>query len=215
MRLRDLKIIKVAGVYTSVPAVSIRAIGFGIQTSILLREARLDLLESRYIDPVVWEQCYKRYRNAPTGASHTFLFNRTGERPKAGGCLLSIVLIKDGKSWQVMITSRAIEASMAMLADIAFIRRCLARLSNDLGLALDLERLPMHWHIGLVHQNRVFVPVFFYDVWGPAGLKHWLHRRPRSEWELICQEHTVKMMAGDGVTGARASWGKRLAKWCA
>jgi len=216
MRLRNLKIIKVAGVYTSTPMISIHAIGFGLpEDSVLLRDQRLDLLESRYIDPQVWETCYQRYLAAPKGVSHTFLFNRTGDRPKAGGCLLSIVMIREGKGWRAMVTSRAIEATMAMLADIAFVRRCLVRLSDDLGLALDLERLPVSWHIGIVHQNRVFVPVFFFDVFGAAGLKRWLRRRPRSEWELICQEHTVKMMNGDGVTGARASWGRRLAKWCA
>jgi hypothetical protein len=215
MGLSGLKIIKVAGVYTYRSLVTIKATGFGLpKESVLLREQRLGLLRSRYVDPEVWQACIDRFKAAPTSVSHTFLFNRKGPRPKAGGCLLNIVLIREGKkSWKAMVTSRAIEVTMAMLADIAFVRQCLVELCDELKLELDVEGLPILWSIGVMHQNRVFVPVFFYDVGGAKGVHDWMQRRPRNEWEKVCQDHTVKMVRGDGVTGARKSWGKRLRKW--
>src|SRR5690606_11865325 len=197
--------------YTSRTRVSLHAKGFGLPDDlVLLRDARVRLLEDRYIEQATWDRCYQRYRTQPKGASHTFLFNRQGDRPKAGGCLLSIVLAKATGGYEVMVTSRAIEATMAMLADIAFVRHVLNKINTELGVGLDLETLEISWHIGVMHQNRVFVPVFHYEVYGAAGLRRWLRRKPRNRWEQVCIEHTKKMILGEGVTGARALWGRRL-----
>lgn len=214
MRLDGLKIVASAGVYTSRTRVVINAKGFGAPyESVLLRPQRIKLLRDRYLDPEVWERCYERFRSQPKGASHTFLFNRTGDRPKAGGCLLSIVLCKADKDYEVMVTSRAIESTMAMLADMQFIYECLQQIKEDLGLVLDLDTCYITWNIGVVHQNRVFVPVFYYDTRGATGFRRWLKQKPGNRWEEICIEHSIKMVRGEGVTGARASWGKRLKEW--
>lgn len=214
MTLDGLKIVASAGVYTSRTRVILNATGFGAPyESVLLRDARINLLRDRYLDPEVWEQCYKRYHSQPKGASHTFLFNRKGDKPKAGGCLLSIVLCKADKDYEVMITSRAIESTMAMLADMQFVYECLCQIKQDLGLVLDLETCKITWCIGVVHQNRVFVPVYFYDVYGARGFRKWLDSTPRNRWEQVCIEHSVSMVRNEGVTGARAMWGKRLKEW--
>lgn len=207
-----LKIIKVAGVYTSIPQVTIHAQGFGLpESSVLLRDKRVDLLEQRYINDEVWEACKQRFHRAASSATHVFRFERTGKGPKAGGCLLSVVLIKEGKRYRVMITSRAEEATMAMLADIAFLERTLDNLARDLNISNDWHEIT--WHIGLTHQNRVFVPVYMFDVYGARGFHRWLKRKPRNEWERVCIEHTHKMLTGEGVTGARKLWGRRLKEW--
>lgn len=214
MQLDGLKVVASAGVYTSRTRVVLNAKGFGAPyESVLLRGARIELLRQRYVDPETWEQCYKRFHSQPKGASHTFLFNRKGDRPKAGGCLLSIVLCKADKDYEVLITSRAIESTMAMLADMQFIYECLVQIKEDLGIVLDLDACLITWSIGVVHQNRVFVPVFFYDVRGARGFRKWLASTPRNKWEKICIDHAVKMVHNDGVTGARAMWGKRLKEW--
>lgn len=212
--MNGLKIVASAGVYTSRTRVSLHAKGFGLPDDLaLLREARVKLLVDRYIEPVTWERCYQRYRVQPKGASHTFLFNRQGDRPKAGGCLLSIVLAKASGGYEVMVTSRAIESTMAMLADIAFVRHVIEKLNADLNVGLDPEALEISWHVGVMHQNRVFVPVYFYEVYGAAGLKRWLRSKPRNRWEEVCIEHSKNMIRGKGVTGARALWGRRLRDW--
>lgn len=209
-----LKIVASAGVYTSRTRVSLNAKGFGLPSDlVLLRDARVRLLEDRYIEPGTWERCYQRYRSQPKGASHTFLFNRQGDRPKAGGCLLSIVLAKATGGYEVMVTSRAIEATMAMLADIAFVRHVLHKINTDLGVGLDIEALDISWHVGVMHQNRVFVPVFFYETYGASGLRRWLRRKPRTRWEEVCIDHSKNMIRGKGVTGARELWGRRLREW--
>lgn len=214
MELDGLKIVAAAGVYTSRTRVILQAEGFGAPyESCLLRPARIKLLRDRYLDPDIWERCYARFRSQPKGASHTFLFNRTGDRPKAGGCLLSIVLCKADKDYEVMITSRAIESTMAMVADMQFIFECLTQIKEDLGLVLDLDTCKITWAIGVVHQNRVFVPVFYYDTRGARGFRKWLDQEPSNKWGGICRDHAVKMVNGDGVTGARAMWGKRLKEW--
>lgn len=215
MTMAGLKVVASAGVYTSRTRVSLHAKGFGLpEHLVLLREARVRLLEDRYLEPDTWRRCYERFRTQPKGASHTFLFNRQGDRPKAGGCLLSIVLAKATAGYEVMVTSRAIESTMAMLADIAFVRHVLGKLNTDLGLGLVVEDLQISWHIGVMHQNRVFVPVYYYEVYGAAGFRRWLKSRPRNEWERICVEHSKAMVLGRGVTGARALWGRRLKEWC-
>lgn len=214
MVMPELKIVASAGVYTSRTRVSVHATGFGLpENLVLLRDARIRLLSDRYIEPDTWARCYERFRTQPKGASHTFLFNRQGNRPKAGGCLLSIVLAKATGGYEVMVTSRAIESTMAMLADIAFVRYVLTKIDTDLGLGLDVEQLQISWHIGVVHQNRVFVPVFYYEVYGAAGLKRWLRSKPRSRWERVCIDHSKNMIRGEGVTGARELWGRRLREW--
>lgn len=214
MQMDGLKVVASAGVYTSRTRVSLTAKGFGLPGDlVLLRDARIKLLEDRYIEPTTWARCYERFRSQPKGASHTFLFNRLGDRPKAGGCLLSIVLAKASAGYEVMVTSRAIEATMAMLADIAFVRHVLEKINVELGLDLILEDLEISWHIGVMHQNRVFVPVYYYEVYGAAGLKRWLRRRPRNKWEQICIDHSKNMIRGKGVTGARELWGRRLREW--
>lgn len=214
MSMDGLKIVASAGVYTSRTRVSLHATGFGLPDDlVLLRDARVRLLEDRYIEPVTWERCYQRYRAQPKGASHTFLFNRQGDRPKAGGCLLSIVLAKATGGYEVMVTSRAIEATMAMLADIAFVRYVLDKIKSELGVDLDLEHLQISWHIGVMHQNRVFVPVFYYEVYGASGLRRWLRRKPRTRWEKVCIDHSKDMIRDKGVTGARELWGRRLRQW--
>jgi hypothetical protein len=214
MQLDGLKVVASAGVYTSRTRVVLNATGFGAPfESVLLRDKRIDLLRERYVDPDTWDQCYKRFHSQPKGASHTFLFNRKGDRPKAGGCLLSIVLCKADKDYEVMITSRALEATMAMMADMQFIYECLVQIKKDLGLVLDLDTCKIMWCIGVVHQNRVFVPVFFYDTRGATGFRKWLKSKARNKWEQINIDHAVKMVRNEGVTGARAMWGKRLRKW--
>lgn len=206
-----LKIVASAGVYTSRTRVSLHATGFGLPDDlILLRDARVKLLADRYIEPTTWERCYQRFKSQPKGASHTFLFNRQGDRPKAGGCLLSIVLAKATGGYEIMVTSRAIESTMAMLADIAFVRHTLVKINTDLGIGLDLEHTEISWHIGVMHQNRVFVPVFYYEVYGAAGLRRWLRSKPRNRWEEVCITHSKDMIRGKGVTGARELWGRRL-----
>jgi hypothetical protein len=215
MKMDGLKIVASAGVYTSRTRVSLHAKGFGLPSDlVLLRDARVRLLQDRYIEPTTWDRCYERYRTQPKGASHTFLFNRQGNRPKAGGCLLSIVLAKATGGYEVMVTSRAIESTMAMLADIAFVRYVLGKIREDLGVDLVLEQLDISWHVGVMHQNRVFVPVFYYEVYGASGLRRWLKSKPRNRWEQVCIDHSKNMILGKGVTGARALWGKRLKEWC-
>src|SRR5690606_7554217 len=183
--------------YTSRTRVSLHAKGFGLPDDlVLLRDARVRLLEDRYIEQATWDRCYQRYRTQPKGASHTFLFNRQGDRPKAGGCLLSIVLAKAAAGYEVMVTSRAIESTMAMLADIAFVRYVLDKINTDLEVGLNLEALDISWHVGVMHQNRVFVPVFYYEVYGSSGLRRWLRSKPRKEWEGICIEHSKNMIRG-------------------
>lgn len=211
----ELSIIKSAGVYTQLFNRSLVAHGFGLKaSSVLLREARLDLLEDRYIDRKLWTQCIERFKASPTSNSHTFLFNRK-EGPKAGGCLLSIVLLRKGKhQYELMITSRAEEVTMALLADMHFVHRCLKKLEKELGIVLPLSTIPIKWHIGVAYQNRTFVPAFFFDTYGKDDFKVWLRRRRFSnEWEKVCIEHSRRMIDGEGVTGARASWGRRLKEW--
>lgn len=207
-------IIKSAGVYASLPLISIDGQGFLPSNSVLFREARLKLLIDRYIDRDLWDFCIKRFKRNPTGATHTFQFNRKGERPKGGGCMLSMTLVKHNKQWKVSIASRAEEVTMALLADMQFIRGILWELGALLEINLDMERIPFAWHMGLAHQNRTFVPVFMYDAYGKTAFNAWLNNtKPRSEWEKICIDHTHLMIEGKKVTGARKLWGRRLREW--
>lgn len=215
--ISDLTIIKAAGVYTQIYNRTLVARGFGVpRKSVLLRDARIELLYKRYVDWDLWKKCVKRFESQPKGNSHTFLFNRT-EGPKAGGCLLSIVLIrKPKKQCELMITSRAEEVTMALLADIHFVRRVMEGLEATLEIDFDLDNIPIKWHMGVAYQNRTFVPVFVYDTSGASGLHKWLRPRKtyQNEWEKICVEHSRRMIKQSaGITGARLLWGKRLKEW--
>lgn len=210
-----LNIVKVAGVYTQIFNQTLSAKGFWLDhwSSVLFREARIKLLSDRYLDQELWDKCIKRAKASPTSNSHTFHFNRK-EGPKAGGCLLSIVIIRKGKNdYELMISSRAEEATMALLADIVFLHRCCRDISNELGIDLIADNIPIKWHMGVVYQNRTFVPGFIYDTQGRTGLKNWLRAKSDSEWEQVCIVHSRKMLRDDGVTGARKLWGRRMREW--
>lgn len=216
----ELQIVKSMGAYAQMWNKTIEATGFGLpeKPPVLLRDERINLLAERYIDPDLWKQCVARFKAAPTSNTHTFLFNRRGKQPKAGGCLIGFTLLRrSARHYDLMMTARAQECTMALLADIYFLHHCLKRLEKELKIKFDLDRMHIRWHMGIAYQTRPFAPVYAFEAYGAKGLKKWMRSKSRNEWERMMQYWTNQMMNWDKnpkVTAANKTWGKRLALWC-
>lgn len=202
---KTIKIVMSMGCYAWRSGMVMTGDNFNMPTDhALFQHQRVPLLEQRY--RVVQKDLEDFVSNkGSTARALRIERHQVGKRalPKAGGCLLSVIVAADG---HVTVTSRAAEVSLALYHDIILIGNLMERLK------VKVKRVT--WVIGAATQNRVFVPVIAYDHLGPAEFKKWLRRKGKSKWEEVCREHGAEMLdEKSNMKGTRLRWARRLRTW--
>jgi len=185
-------------------------------------ENRVNLLDKRYIDEELWETALARLilrekkmtRTNPLSFVFPFHRRATNERkvPAGGGCLTQFTFVWYEERWQLHVTLRASEITVALAGDIAFVHHLVQRVKNRVRFRnWDDDKLEIFWDMSLGSQMKVVIPLFLLYTRGDLEVLDLMYKDPRkieNKWFADIVTHFWDIF----IHPERVTWHRRL-RW--